>query len=92
MKGGATEVNETQKWATRKKRLRTTGLDDLNIIGLLSFSAFCTKTCKNNRRFGGRLYVRLQNSECPKKTLFRNLLLSFQVYVITYLICASSLN
>jgi hypothetical protein len=26
MRGGATEVNETQKWATRKKRLRTTGL------------------------------------------------------------------
>jgi hypothetical protein len=26
MKGGATEVNETQKWATSKKRLRTTGL------------------------------------------------------------------
>jgi hypothetical protein len=24
---GATEVNETQKWATSKKRLRTTGLD-----------------------------------------------------------------
>jgi hypothetical protein len=26
MSGGATEVNETQKWATSKKRLRTTGL------------------------------------------------------------------
>jgi hypothetical protein len=28
MKGGATEVNETQKRATSKKRLRTTALDD----------------------------------------------------------------
>jgi hypothetical protein len=27
MRGGATEVNETQTWATSKKRLRTTGLD-----------------------------------------------------------------
>jgi hypothetical protein len=27
--GGATELNETQKWATRKKRLRTTGLDEM---------------------------------------------------------------
>jgi hypothetical protein len=27
MRGGATEVNETQKWATSKKSLRTTGLD-----------------------------------------------------------------
>jgi hypothetical protein len=26
MRGGATEVNETQKWATSKKRLRTTAL------------------------------------------------------------------
>jgi hypothetical protein len=26
MRGGATEVNETQKWATSKKRLRTTGV------------------------------------------------------------------
>jgi hypothetical protein len=25
--GGATEVNETQKWATSKKRLRTTALE-----------------------------------------------------------------
>jgi hypothetical protein len=25
--GGATEVNETQKWATSKKRLRTTDVD-----------------------------------------------------------------
>jgi hypothetical protein len=30
MRGGATEVNETHKWATSKKRLRTSGLDDLN--------------------------------------------------------------
>jgi hypothetical protein len=28
MRGGATEVNETQKWATNKKTLRTTGLDN----------------------------------------------------------------
>jgi hypothetical protein len=27
MRGGATEVNETQKWATSKKRLRTTALE-----------------------------------------------------------------
>jgi hypothetical protein len=30
MRGGATEVNETQKWATSKKRLRTTVLDELS--------------------------------------------------------------
>jgi hypothetical protein len=29
MRGGATEVNETQKWATSKKRLRTTGFKDI---------------------------------------------------------------
>jgi hypothetical protein len=28
MRGGATEVNETQKWATSKKRLRTIVLDN----------------------------------------------------------------
>jgi hypothetical protein len=28
MRGGATEVNATQKWATSKKRLRTTGVTD----------------------------------------------------------------
>jgi hypothetical protein len=28
MRGGATEVNENQKWATSKKRLRTTVLDN----------------------------------------------------------------
>jgi hypothetical protein len=28
MRGGDTEVNETQKWATSKKRLRTTALKD----------------------------------------------------------------
>jgi hypothetical protein len=27
MRGGATEVNETQKWATSKKKLRTTDLE-----------------------------------------------------------------
>jgi hypothetical protein len=27
MRGGASDVNETQKWATSKKRLRTTDLD-----------------------------------------------------------------
>jgi hypothetical protein len=26
MRGGGTEVNETQKWTTSNKRLRTTGL------------------------------------------------------------------
>jgi hypothetical protein len=31
MRGGATEVNETQKWATSKKSLKTTGLDDRRI-------------------------------------------------------------
>jgi hypothetical protein len=30
MRGGATEVYETQKWATSKERLRTTGLDQPN--------------------------------------------------------------
>jgi hypothetical protein len=28
MRGGATEVNETQKWASSKKWLRTTDLED----------------------------------------------------------------
>jgi hypothetical protein len=28
MRDGATEVNETQKWATSKKRLRTTASED----------------------------------------------------------------
>jgi hypothetical protein len=28
MRGGATEVNETHKGATSKKRLRTTGVND----------------------------------------------------------------
>jgi hypothetical protein len=28
MSGEATEVNETQKWATSKKRLRTTDLEE----------------------------------------------------------------
>jgi hypothetical protein len=28
MRGGATEVNEIQNWATSKERLRTTVLDD----------------------------------------------------------------
>jgi hypothetical protein len=27
MRGGATEGNETQKWATRKKKFRTVGTD-----------------------------------------------------------------
>jgi hypothetical protein len=30
MRGGATEVNETQKWATSKKRLRTTDVNNQN--------------------------------------------------------------
>jgi hypothetical protein len=37
MRGGATDVNETQKWATSKNRLRTT---DLGLLKLLaSYSA-----------------------------------------------------
>jgi hypothetical protein len=31
MRGGVTEENETQKWATSKKRLRTTGMGDQRI-------------------------------------------------------------
>jgi hypothetical protein len=30
MRGGATEVNVTQKWATSKERLRTAELDNSN--------------------------------------------------------------
>jgi hypothetical protein len=38
MSGGATEVNETQKWATSKKWLRTTGLVDHRYLFSLSMS------------------------------------------------------
>jgi hypothetical protein len=37
MRGKATKVNETQKWATSEERLRTTGLDDLGYYSLFSF-------------------------------------------------------
>jgi hypothetical protein len=37
MRGGATEVNETQKWATGKKRLNTTGLAPHRRAGLYSW-------------------------------------------------------
>jgi hypothetical protein len=30
MRGGATELNESQKWATSKTSLRTTGLDNIS--------------------------------------------------------------
>jgi hypothetical protein len=35
MRGGATEVNETQKWATSKKSLRTTGIDGKVLVAEL---------------------------------------------------------
>jgi hypothetical protein len=48
MRGGATEVNETQKWATSKRRLRTTVLDDVFTWECINtiFEA-CEKRCFN---------------------------------------------
>jgi hypothetical protein len=45
MRGGATEANETQKWARSKKRLRTTGLRDefINNITVHEGTVLCVQ-------------------------------------------------
>jgi hypothetical protein len=41
MRGGATEVNETQKWATSKKRFRTTALKNTKEYNILEPGFLC---------------------------------------------------
>jgi hypothetical protein len=56
MRGEATEVNETQKWATSKKRLRTTALHQW-------FSSFFGSRCtvKRLKNFLAHFMYKIKN-------------------------------
>jgi hypothetical protein len=66
-------VNETQKWAMSKKKLRITGLDDsgANILAMVTYIPADTRYSKNHyfRIHGGSQSANLSK---PQDHFFRN--------------------